>query len=262
MCLIVFSYKTSTDYPFILAGNRDEFYKRPTKPAHIWQTDPRIIAGKDEKAGGTWLGFTETGRFAAITNYRDMNNLKENAPTRGKIVTDFLLSDKDVLTFLEGLKLQSHLYNGFNLIAGTFDRLYYLSNQKEEIEEIEPGVHVISNAFLNTPWPKSNWAKKRFEMAIDRSGYDENELLKILQNTQLYPQDELPKTGLPVEMERAVSSVFISTEDYGTRSSSIVAVDKNSKAELIELTYSPGSLEVINEERHSLQVKINTQTKK
>ena len=255
MCLIVFAYKTSSDYPFILAGNRDEFYERPTKPAHIWQTDPRMIAGKDEKAGGTWLGFTETGRFAAITNYRDMNNLKEDAPTRGKIVTDFLLSEKDVLTFLEGLKQQSHLYNGFNLIAGTFDQLYYLSNQKEEIEKIEPGVHVISNAFLNTPWPKSRWAKKRFENIINYSGFDEGELFKLLLNTRRYPKDELPKTGLPDEMEQAVSSVFIITEEYGTRSSSIVAVDENSKAEIIEQTYRQGSIEVENVKRYSIQLK-------
>jgi uncharacterized protein with NRDE domain len=254
MCLIVFSYKTSSDYPFILAGNRDEFYERPTTPVHIWQTDPRIIAGKDEKAGGTWLGFTETGRFAAITNYRDMNNLKEDAPTRGKIVTDFLLSEKYVLTFLKNLKQQSHLYNGFNLIAGTFDQLYYLSNQKEEIEKIEPGVHVISNAFLNTPWPKSQWAKERFEEIIDNSGFDDGELFKLLQNTRRYPKDKLPETGLPDEMEKAVSSVFIITEEYGTRSSSIIAVDNNSKAGFIEQTYSPGSIEVENVERYSIQL--------
>lgn len=257
MCLLVFSYKTSTGYPFILAGNRDEFYERPTKPAHIWQTDPRMIAGKDEKAGGTWLGFTETGRFAAITNYRDINNLKEDAPTRGKIITDFLLSEKDVLTFFEDLKQKSHLYNGFNLIAGSFDNLYYLSNQKKDIEKIKPGVHVISNAFLNTPWPKAEWAKKRLENHLDSSGYDEDKLFKLLQNTQRYPIDKLQHTGLPVEMEQAVSSVFIITENYGTRSSSIVAVDENLKAELIEKTYSPASMEVKNEERHSFQLQIN-----
>ena len=254
MCLIVFAYKTSSDYPFILAGNRDEFYERPTKPAHIWHTKPRMIAGKDEKAGGTWLGFTESGRFAAITNFRDMNNLKEDAPTRGKIVSDFLLSQKDVPTIFEDLKQQAHLYNGFNLIAGTFDQLYYLSNQKEEIEEIEPGVHAISNAFLNTPWPKAEWAKTRFENFLDTSGYDEDELFKLLQNTRRYPKEKLPKTGLPDEMEQAVSSVFITTENYGTRSSSVVTVDRNLKAELIEQTYSQGSTEVENRERYSIQL--------
>ncbi len=251
MCLIVFAYKTSSDYPFILAGNRDEFFERPTLPAHKWKTKPAIFAGKDKKAGGTWLGFTETGRFAALTNFRDMNNLKEDAPSRGDIATSFLLNNNSVETSLKELKKRSKLYNGFNLIAGTFDKLYYLSNYRDEIEEIMPGIHAISNAYLNTPWPKTVKAKEEFENVITANHFREQNLFEILKNSTTYPIEMLPETGLSEDMEQAVSSAFIQTENYGTRSTSIVRVDSNQNAELIENTYKPGTKTVTNREKLS-----------
>ncbi len=254
MCLIVFSYKLHPNYPFILAGNRDEFYKRPTQPAHRWKTEPVIYAGKDLKDGGTWLGFTDTGRFAALTNFRDMKNLSKTAPSRGEIVTSFLLSKKNVEDTLQQLNEKADLYNGFNLIAGTFDKLFYLSNQKDEIEEINPGIHAISNAYLNTPWPKTTRAHKQFKNVLASDELDENAIFDLLKDTTRYPIDVLPKTGLPDEMECAVSSAFIQTEDYGTRSTSIIMVDQQMNAKLIEHTYEPGTLKVINREKLTCQL--------
>ena len=259
MCLIVFSYKTNPDFPFLLAGNRDEFFERPTQPAHKWKTNPAIFAGKDKKAGGTWLGFTETGRFAALTNFRDMNNLKENAPSRGEIVTNFLLDNNSVETSLAMLKQRSNLYNGFNLIAGTFDdKLYYLSNYTEEIEEIKPGIHAISNAYLNTPWPKTVRAKEEFENVIKTNNFRDQYLFEILKNSTTYPIEMLPETGLSEDMEQAVSSAFIQTENYGTRSTSLVRVDSNQNAELIEHTYKPGTKTITNREKHSCKYEVSS----
>lgn len=244
MCLIVFSYKKSSDYPFIFAANRDEFYDRPTSSAHVWDTTPKILAGKDEKEGGTWLGISENGRFAALTNYRQMNEIKEDTISRGMIVKDFLLSDINPRKYLFELIQNQDEYNGFNLIAGYLDDLYYISNKKKGVYKIKPGLHSVSNALLNTSWPKTEEAVEAFEKYVERNSPSEEEIFKILQSKKTYPLDELPDTGLPKEMEKAVSSIFISTHDYGTRSSTVMMLDKNNYMRFTERSYKRGSTEV------------------
>lgn len=243
MCLIVFSYKNYPDYPFILATNRDEFYGRPTQPAHVWNTSPKILAGKDEKAGGTWLGISENGRFAALTNYRQMDDIEEDTTSRGIIVKDFLLSDDNPRKYLAELQKKGEQFNGFNLVAGFVDELYYISNKKEGVYKIKPGIHAISNAFLNTPWPKTEQASKSFKRILADEGPDEEKLFNMLKNDQRYPLDELPDTGLPKETEKAVSSIFIETDNYGTRSSTVVIVDKKKNVHFAERSYNGGSKE-------------------
>ncbi|WP_234572627.1 NRDE family protein [Rhodohalobacter sp. 614A] len=243
MCLIVFSYKNHPDYPFILATNRDEFYGRPTQPAHVWNTSPKILAGKDEKAGGTWLGISQNGRFAALTNYRQMDDIREDTTSRGIIVKDFLLSDANPRKYLAELQKKREQFNGFNLIAGYFDDLYYISNKKEGVYKIKPGNHSVSNAFLNTPWPKTVQATNSFTKIVSDEKPDEEKLFHMLHNDERFPLDKLPDTGLPREMEKAVSSIFIETENYGTRSSTVIAVDKNRKVHFAERSYTSGSKE-------------------
>lgn len=242
MCLIVFSYKHYDDYPFVLAANRDEFYMRPTETAHVWKTSPKILAGKDLKEGGTWLGISENGRFAALTNHRQMNDIKEDTISRGIIVKDFLLSEGNPREYLAELQRNGHKFNGFNLIAGTFENLFYMSNKKEGIFKVQPGNHALSNAFLNTPWPKTEQSLETLKTILDTNGDPgEDELFSMLLNDQRYPIEMLPDTGLPHEIEKAVSSVFIETDDYGTRSSTLVTVDKNMKVHFAERTYAAGS---------------------
>lgn len=242
MCLIVFSYKHYNEYPFVLAANRDESYSRPTEVAHVWKTSPKILAGKDLKAGGTWLGISENGRFAALTNHRQMDDIKEDTTSRGIIVKDFLLSEGNPREYLGELQRDGHKFNGFNLIAGTISDLYYMSNKKEGIFKVQPGNHALSNAFLNTPWPKTEHSLEALETILETTGSpDEERLFSMLLNDQRYPIEMLPDTGLSKEAEKAVSSVFIETDDYGTRSSTLIIVDKNMKVHFAERTYIAGS---------------------
>lgn len=238
MCLIVFAYKVHEDYPLILAGNRDEFYNRPAQKAHFWKDEPGLLAGKDLKAGGTWMGITKNGRFAAITNFRDMNNIKSDAPSRGDIVKGFLTSSASPLDYLSDLKNEAHRYNGFNLIAGSIDKLYYLTNQQDIFTEIEPGYHAISNAYLDTHWPKTETALQKFKALTDSNDFSEPELFNLLTHSERFPDKDLPETGLPIEMERAVSSIFISTEDYGSRCSTLLYALRDGTVEYAERTYN------------------------
>jgi len=241
MCLIVFAYKTVPDAPLLFAGNRDEFYDRPTEQAHIWSTDPKMIAGKDKKAGGTWLGLSANGNIAAITNYRDMHQIKPDAPSRGHIVKNALTSHQSTEQYLANLKSVAKEYNGFNLIAGNREQLFYFSNQTMQIEELKPGIYSLSNAFLNTPWPKSEWAKEHFKKILDSGDHNPGHFFSLLKNSDTYPLQKLPETGLGREMEKAVSAVFIKTEGYGSRCSTVMQLYSDNTFYFEERTYKAGT---------------------
>ena len=151
MCLIVFANKVHPKYKFIFAANRDEFYDRPTEQADFWKDHSELLAGKDLQAGGTWMGITKGGRFAAVTNYRDLINIKEDAPSRGMLTLDFLNSDIHAEKYYEKLKPSLQDYNGFNLILGSINELFYFSTHTNELEKLEPGIYGLSNATINTP---------------------------------------------------------------------------------------------------------------
>lgn len=250
MCLIVFAYKYHPVYPLILAGNRDEFHYRPTQKLHVWDGDPKILAGTDLVAGGSWLGINQGGKFAALTNYRNLNTIKENAPSRGSIVTEILKSDHQTAIQLSNMAPEFPKYNGFNLIAGTLDDLYYISNHGNSYHKIKPGLYGISNASLNTPWPKTNTALERFTAALNNDQPSDSSFFDLLCDTNRYPEQMLPKTGLSPEMEKAVSSIFILTEAYGTRSSALLKMDKRGEVRFIEKTYLPGTTKITNSEEY------------
>ncbi len=239
MCLIVFSFQNHEKYPLILAGNRDEFYKRPTKQAEFWEEKPDILAGKDLEKGGTWLGVNRGGNFAFLTNYRDINNIKDNADSRGDIVISYLESNLNVTQFIRDLDQNALNYNGFNLLAGNVNQLFHYSNKTRQYAEVKPGIHGISNALLNTSWPKTDFAKTEFSKIIADSDPDVDALFRLLQNRKRYPPELLPETGLSEKMEIAVSSAFIETEDYGTRCSTLLFIDNAGKVTFIEKTHQP-----------------------
>lgn len=251
MCLTVFAYRVHKQYPLILATNRDEFYKRPTRPAQFWDEHPNLLAGQDLKAGGTWMGITKNHRFAALTNYRDMTNVKENAPSRGHLVSDFLKSDVSPVDYFQSLKPNAAEFNGFNLLFGTTDKLYYFNNEHIKLRELEAGYYSLSNAFLNTKWPKTEKALSDFKSLIENNTLKENQLFNLLQNTQTYPDHKLPSTGLPLEKERMVSSIFIQSDDYGTRCSTLLFADPDGETTFIEKSYRPGTVEVIHSKRYN-----------
>jgi uncharacterized protein with NRDE domain len=237
MCLIVFAYNAHPSYPLILAANRDEFYERPSSPADFWEESPQILAGKDLKEGGTWLGITREGKFAAITNYRDPAAFKINAQSRGKLVRDFLCGDQSADKYLENISQQSDKYNGYNLILRDNDGLYIFSNRAEK-QKLSAGIYGLSNHLLDTSWPKVRKAKKELKRALKERGTAwEDALFAILSSRHVAPDDELPATGVGREWERLLSPIFIKSPNYGTRSSTILLIGKNKHVKFIEKVF-------------------------
>ncbi len=224
MCLIFISLKRHPQYKLIVAANRDEFYHRRTAPAHFWDDHPEIVGGRDLEAGGTWLGLSKGGRIAMVTNYRDLSNIKSNAPSRGQLVTNALLTEKTTDEFLREVEPRAKDFNGFNLIAGTPDDLWYLSNYAERVQKLEPGIYGLSNHLLDTPWPKVHKGKAAFSELI-AGDFAPGDLFSMLYNHDVARDADLPETGVGLERERALSAMFIKSPGYGTRSSTVILVD-------------------------------------
>jgi uncharacterized protein with NRDE domain len=226
MCLIVIAWRAHPDCPCFVAANRDELHARPTEPAHWWADAPLIFAGRDVMAGGTWLGVTRTGRLAALTNYRNPAQRRADAPSRGLLVTSFLESTASVAETLAQLRTVRSDYNGFNLIFSDGQKLGVYESVRGEGRELDSGIFGLSNHLLDTPWPKVANARTRLRDALAGSRREES-ALELLRDERQAPDAELPQTGLALEGERLVSSAFIRSPDYGTRSSTLVAIDRN-----------------------------------
>ena len=239
MCLILLACRTHPRYPLILAANRDEFYQRPTAPASFWETEPKILAGKDLQSGGTWLGITRTGRIAALSNYRDPSHVLDNAPSRGGLVTEFLLGDLPPAGYLEKLRQRSQEYNGFSIIFGDRKNLYAYSNRGEVPPLLQPGIHGLSNHLLDTPWPKVTLGKKALADILSQGGEPSVEDIFALLADRSMPDDRLlPDTGVELETERLLAPLFTSGPVYGTRSSSILLIDQEAEVTFIERTHN------------------------
>ena len=237
MCLIIFAYKSHPKYKFIFAANRDEFYDRPTKQADYWNDHPELLAGKDLQAGGTWVGITKQGRFAAVTNYRDLKNIKEDAPSRGMLTLDFLNNNISAEKYYEKIKPSLQDYNGFNLILGSIDELFYFSTHINGIKKLEPGIYGLSNAELNTDWPKVKKSKDVLSILLKNDEVHPWELLSILNDTRKAKEEDLPDTGVGMEWEKILSPIFIQSPKYGTRCSTAVVVDIENNFRFAEKTF-------------------------
>lgn len=250
MCLITFAYKSHPKYTLILAGNRDEFYDRPTRKAKFWTPEghPEILAGKDLEAGGTWLGVHKDGRWAALTNYRDPKIQKQNPPSRGELVLNYLKSDISAINYLHKLSETADEYNGFNLLLWDNKDFLHYSNKNKNLTAIDRGIHGLSNALLDTPWPKLSSANQELESITEDESFKKEELFDLLNNDTRANEDELPVTGIPKELEKAVSSIFIDTDHYGTRSSTLLLIDKQGNIDFTERTFDPETSEIISEQ--------------
>jgi Uncharacterized conserved protein len=238
MCLIVFAYNAHPSYRLILAANRDEFYDRPSSPADFWEDAPQILAGKDLKEGGTWLGITREGKFAAITNYRDPASWKNNAPSRGKLVSRYISGNQNANNYLENIPRQTDKYNGFNLILGDRSNLFTFSNRGGEKQKLNAGIYGLSNHLLDTPWPKVVRGRKALKAALDKKGNNlEDALFTLLADRHISPDNKLPATGVDLDWERVLSSIFITSPNYGTRSSTILLIGKNKHVKFIEKVF-------------------------
>lgn len=239
MCLLLFAYKSHPDYRLVLAANRDEFYKRPTAPAAFWDDRPDVLAGRDMEKGGTWMGVTRSGRLAALTNYRDPQHNRPDAESRGYLVSDYLTGTEHPAAYLEKVRGEKERYNGFNLLVGDTETLYYYSPVLDEITEVAPGIHGLSNHVLDTPWPKVRKGTRLLAEAIKKENIQEKELFDILSDAEQVEDSELPDTGVGMEWERILSPLFIASPDYGTRSMTIVTIDNNNNIMFTEKALQP-----------------------
>jgi uncharacterized protein with NRDE domain len=241
MCLILIALDSHPEYSLVVAANRDEFYDRPSRIAAFWDDNPGVLGGRDLKAGGTWLGIDRLGRFAAVTNFRQGQHEAPAPRSRGHLVSDYLTSGIEARTHLERVQRDATLYNGFNLIAGDARELFYYSNREGRPRALEPGIYGLSNHLLDTAWPKVTSGKNALSalLADDASELVSN-LLELLSDRSQAADRSLPQTGVSLEWERLLSSAFIATGDYGTRSSTVVLVGRDGRVVFVERSFGSG----------------------
>ena len=238
MCLIIFAWKVIPGMPLIMAANRDEFYARPAAHADWWNDHPKIYAGRDLQGGGTWLGVTRDGRFAALTNVRAPSERRTDAPTRGQLVADYLAGNMSPQDYIAQIRPGCKAYNGFNLVLGDAHTLIWFSNRGDgdarNGQPLEPGIYGLSNALLDAPWPKVLKTKAQFASLLCQ-GAPDDAYFDMLADTTRAPDFRLPDTGVPLDLERVLSAVCIETPGYGTRTSTVVKLFPDSPGELHEL---------------------------
>lgn len=256
MCLILTSWQSHPQYPLVVLANRDEFYERPTDPMHWWDEHPHILAGRDRAdvngSSGTWMGFTKTGKFAALTNVRAPSEKNPESRTRGEIAAEFLKGRQTPEEFMNDSEKKFHRYNGFNFLSADLSsekpELHWLSNRVlmgvklrprkvMNPQRLNPGIYGLSNAMLDTPWPKVQHRVGAFAqmLAMDTGDFKKSEqYIRIMQDLTQAPDDYLPQTGVSYEWEKVLSSTFIKTEYYGTRSITLIRVKHDGQYEVIE----------------------------
>jgi len=253
MCIFALSINSHSKYKLILASNRDEFFNRETEFAHYWNNN--ILAGKDLKMGGTWLGLNKSNKLAILTNYRDPLQVDMSYKSRGMLILDYLNQEISINNWRVNIEKEN--FNPFNIILGPLHNLHYYSNIKKELTKLDNGIHVLSNGLLNEPWPKVEKLRKLFTEVLALSlapsvasplkswGAMHSNLIKIMQDEEKFSIETLPKTNIPKEMEYFLSSIFINGEKYGTRTTTIITIDDNNNTEFTEISYN-NKKEIIN----------------
>ena len=221
MCLIAWNWQPGADSPLLLVANRDEFYARPTAALHWWPDAP-ILAGRDGQAGGTWLGVSRTGRLAALTNHRSPAVTRSDAPSRGELVSNFLRGNDTAGDYLRQLQGTAKQYNPFNLLVFDGTTLLGLQSRDASLVTLQPGVGAVSNADFHTPWPKLNQLQRGLQEQLAQGAPGDVQLLALLHDRTPAADADLPSTGVPLELERALSAAFVAMPGYGTRASSVV----------------------------------------
>lgn len=240
MCIAVFAWKIHPDYPLVFAGNRDELHARLSLPAGFWEDAPRVLGGRDLKAGGTWLGVSTGGRFALVTNYRDGPAPQSGPRSRGELTADFLRGTAAPPHYLQEIRSHMDEYAGFSLIVGERDALWYFSNRGgEPPRAITPGIHGLSNHLLDTPWPKVTLSKTRLQSLLARDACDDQALFELLNDRRPAPEQALPDTGIGRERERQISPVFVVHPQYGSRCSNVIFFARDGSIRSSERRFDP-----------------------
>lgn len=225
MCLLLIAHRACPGYRLIVAANRDEYHGRPTAAAAYWQDQAPILAGRDLEGGGTWLGIHLDGRFATVTNVRAGHAVRRGPRSRGLIVTDFLLAAHDAPGHAARLMHAARDYDGFNLLAWDGEALSWLSNQADAPLTLEHGIYTLSNAQLDTRWPKTERLRHAFERVMaSHAHYPVPALLDVLRDNVRAADEQLPDTGIGHQRESWLSSIFIEGAAYGTRCSTVLTV--------------------------------------
>ena len=241
MCLLVVAWQAHERYRLIVAANRDEFHERPAAPLARWPDPDTLLAGKDLRAGGTWLAIDRTRRFGVVTNFRERQRPAPDAPSRGNLVPGYLRQAEGAGAHLLGLEPRASTYSGFNLLLADGHSLWYACNRAEPFSRLlAPGVHGLSNEFLDTPWPKLQRVRRRFEAWLADRRTDSAELFAMLADpTRAGSDADLPHTGLSLEWERTLSSPFVSNPDYGTRCSTVLLLEASGALYMAERRFDP-----------------------
>lgn len=242
MCLAVFAIDQHRQWPLIVIANRDEFHARPTETMQPWDGAAQILAGRDLAAGGTWLGIDGQGRLALLTNVRDPRSIKANAPSRGQLAEKFLASQLSAHDYLEQIAEKASQYNGFNLVVlDAIDAVWHASNYQQPFySPIEPGVHGLSNALMNTAWPKTELTCRALQGYLSHNvPLDPDKLCGILLDTTPVDDAQLPDTGLSLARERLLATPFIVSPDYGTRCTTLVLQHRSGCIWVQEDSYDP-----------------------
>jgi len=259
MCLLIFAHRADPRYPLVLAANRDEFHARPTAPSAFWPEYPGLLAGRDLAQGGTWMGITRDGRFAAVTNYRDPSRTIPAPRSRGELPLTYLAGERDPESFLLDLLPRADEYAGFNLLVGDIDSFWYLTNSLPPEDctprRLQAGLYGLSNARLDTPWPKVELGKQRLRGLLQHGEFDHGNLASVVGDRQLADPRDLKRQGLDQGMDQMLSAQFIATATYGTRSSTTLWVDSEGLARWRERSFDAyGSAVEQREEAFNLEV--------
>jgi uncharacterized protein with NRDE domain len=260
MCLIIFAHRCSPDLPLIVTANRDEFHQRPTRAAQFWSPEDNLLAGQDLEQGGTWMGLTRSGRFAAITNVRDpiSSPTPQGATSRGEVSTHFLQGQSSPLDYIQ--QLAGNQYTGFNLLLGDGKQLVYWSNRLflpngdyQPPKILAAGIYGLSNAALDTPWPKVQLGKRLLATCITSNKLSHDDLAAVVGNSQQADSEALQQLGLTSPIEQALSSQFIRTADYGTRATTSLIVNSNKQVDWRERSFNTAG-EASGDQRHQFSL--------
>jgi uncharacterized protein with NRDE domain len=238
MCLILFAYRVIPGVPLVVAANRDERFDRPAAPAAVWDDHPDILAGRDLSGGGTWLGVSTRGRFAALTNFRDPDTHRDDAPTRGDLVKAFLTGQMPAGAYVEDIMRKAVPYNGFCLLAGDGQELFFYSNRAPAPMKVESGVHGVPNQLLDTPWPKVVKGRAGLEK-LSRAPFVIEEHLALLDDPTPAADCDLPQRGRSLERESRSSAIRIVNPNYGTRCSTVLRITDDGTIDFAERSFNP-----------------------
>jgi uncharacterized protein with NRDE domain len=241
MCLLVLAWQVHPRYRLVVAANRDEFHERPTAPLSLWPAPEDILAGRDLRANGTWLGLDRRRHFGVITNFRELQRPRPEAPSRGGLIPRYL-GGGSAAAFLRQLEPEAARYSGFNLLLTDGDSLWYASNRARPFARVlPPGIYGLSNQYLDTPWPKLRRVRKRFDAWLsDPANSSAAGLFALLDDRVTATADEeLPRTGIAPEWERVLSAPFVLHPDYGTRCSTVLLLEPSGAAYLAERRFDP-----------------------